>query len=226
MKKVGFVGGVSWVSTVDYYRYVNEQVNAKLGGLDFAECAIYSINFGELQRRGWLNAFELLRDACYRLKSSGVDAIVLCANTAHIFEDDLASAVELPIISIVSETAMAVKKKKIKTIGLIGTKVTMEHGFYAKKFQGHGLNVVVPEPEHIRNYIQETVKEELGRGISKQETKNRYIEIVDDLRNKGCEGIILGCTEIPLLLGQEDFSFPVFDSTRIHSNAIVDFIIS
>ncbi len=223
MKKIGLVGGISWVSTIDYYRYINEGVNKKLGGLNFSECIIYSLNFGDVQEKGWTNAYEVLLNACVGLKQSGADAIVLCANTAHLFADELQRKIGLPLIHIGTETAKAVKKQGIKKIGLLGTKFIMEMDFYRAKLEENGLDVLVPEKEETRNYIQHTVKEELGRGMINEQTRENYISIVQQLVERGAEGIILGCTEIPLLLSQEDFSIPVFDSARIHSQAIVDF---
>lgn len=226
MKKIGFVGGISWVSTLDYYKYVNEEVNKRLGGLNYAECIIYSLNFGDVQRVGWVNSFDLLLGACKKLKKSGVEAIVLCANTAHLFAKDLEAQIELPIISIVTETARHIVGKGITTVGLIGTKFTMELTFYREALEQFGLQVLIPESQEVRDYIQQSVKEELGRGVIKPETKARYISIINELNERGAQGIILGCTEIPLLIDEKDFSFLVFDSTKIHCKAIADFIVS
>lgn len=214
------------MSTIDYYRFINEGINERLGGLNYAECIIYSLNFGDIQERSWKNSFELLLNAGQSLKKSGADAIVLCANTAHLFADDLEDRIKLPIIHIVTETAKTVKKEGLEKVGLLGTKFTMEMEFYREKLEETGLQVLVPEKQETRDYIQHTVKEELGRGIINSDTKLNYIEIVNDLVASGAEGIILGCTEIPLLIGQEDFSIPVFDSTRIHSRAIVEYALS
>ena len=226
MKIVGLVGGISWVSTIDYYKFINEGINEKLGGLNFSECLIYSINFGDIQSQGWENANALLLNACQRLKRSGVDAIALCANTAHLFADELQDQIDLPIIHIVTETARAVKQQGLVTVGLLGTKFTMEMEFYSKKLKENGLNVLITEKQDTRNYVQHTLKEELGRGIINPETKGNYISIVEDLVDRGAEGIILGCTEIPMLIGQTDFSIPVFDTTKIHSQAIVEYALS
>jgi aspartate racemase len=226
MKKIGLVGGISWVSTMDYYKFINEGVNEKLGGLNFAECIIYSLNFGDIQEKGWENSFELLLNACESLKRSGVDAIVLCANTAHLFADKLLEKTGLPIIHIVMETAKAVRKQGLKKVGLLGTKFTMEMEFYRKKLEENGLEVLIPEKQETRDYIQHTVKEELGRGLIKAETKENYIAIVKDMVTRGTEGIILGCTEIPMLISQEDFSIPIFDTTKIHAQAIVEYALS
>ena len=226
MKKVGLVGGISWVSTIDYYKLINEGVNKKLGGLQFAECLIYSLNFGDIQEKTWHNSFHLLLNACLSLKKSGVDAIVLCANTAHLYADQLEKEIGLPLIHIGTETAKAITQKNLTTIGLLGTPFTMEMDFYKNRLKSFGLNVLIPEKQETRDYIQYVLKEELGRGIVNPDSKEKYIEIANELIVRGAEGIILGCTEIPMLIDQSDFSVPVFDTTKIHSEAIVDYILS
>jgi aspartate racemase len=226
MKKIGLVGGISWVSTLDYYKFINEGVNARLGGLNAAECMIYSLNFGDIQAKGWTNSFELLRRACEHLKNTGADSIVLCANTAHLFADELQDTVQLPILHIGTETAKAIRKAGFTKVGLLGTKFTMEMDFYKNKLQEYGLEVLIPENQETRDYIQHTVKEELGVGFINPETKTNYISIVEDLISCGAECIILGCTEIPLLISQVDFAIPVFDTTKIHCEAIVEYIVS
>jgi len=226
MKKIGLVGGISWVSTMDYYKFINEGVNSKLGGLNFAECVLYSLNFGDIQSVSWVNSFELLLNACESLKKSGVDSIVLCANTAHLFADKLQETIKLPIIHIGVETAKAVTKHGLNKVGLLGTKFTMEMDFYRNKLEKFGLEVMVPEKQETRDYIQLTVKEELGTGYINNETKKNYITIANELIERGSECIILGCTEIPMLISQDDFKIPVFDTTKIHSQAIVEYIVS
>ena len=226
MKKIGLVGGISWTSTVDYYRLINEGVNKRLGGLQSAECIIYSLNFATIQEQTWENSYDILLQACTTLKQSGIDGIALCANTAHLFIDQLAHAIQLPFIHIGEATALSVKNKGLKQIGLLGTKFTMELDFYRKKLEEYGLEVVIPVSQATRDYVQHTVKEELGKGIINPETRYNYISIMHELLNDGAEGIILGCTEIPLLIKQDDFSLPLFDTTKIHSEAIIDFILS
>ena len=226
MKKIGLVGGISWISTIDYYKLINEGVNKKLGGLQFAECLIYSLNFGDIQEKTWAHSYELLLNACLSLKKSGVDAIVLCANTAHMFADEIEKAIELPLIHIATETAKAIIKEKITTVGFLGTSFSMEMDFYKDRLKNFGLNVLIPENQKTRNYIQHVLKEELGRGIINPKSKENYIQIANELIKQGAEGIILGCTEIPLLIDQSHFSVPVFDTTKIHSEAIVAFIVS
>ena len=226
MKKIGLVGGISWVSTMDYYKFINEGVNLKLGGLNFAECIIYSLNFGDIQDKTWSNSFDLLLNACESLKRSGVDGIVLCANTAHLFADKLQEIIELPIIHIGVATAKAINKQGFKKVGLLGTKFTMEMDFYSNKLEEYGLEVLIPEKEATRNYIQQTLKEELGIGFINPETRINYISIVKELVDFGAECIVLACTEIPLLINQDDFTIPIFDTTKIHTQAIVEYIFS
>jgi aspartate racemase len=226
MKKIGLVGGISWVSTMDYYKFINEGINEKLGGLNFAECIIYSLNFGDIQAVSWDNSFDLLLNACESLKRSGVNSIVLCANTAHLFADQLQEKIQLPIIHIGVETAKAINKKGFKKVGLLGTKFTMEMDFYRQKLEAYGLEVIIPEKQETRDYIQHTVKEELGIGFINPETKSNYIAIVKELVDRGAECVILGCTEIPMLISQDDFTIPIFDTTKIHSEAIVAYAVS
>lgn len=223
MKKIGLVGGISWTSTLDYYRYINEGINKKRGGLHFAECIIYSLNFGDIQANSWENSFELLLKACESLKRSTVDGIALCANTAHLFADELEKETQLPFIHIAVATAAAVNLQGLKKVGLLGTKFTMEMSFYRAKLEAAGLEVIIPAKRKTRDYIQHTIKEELGIGLINPATKRKYISIVNELVALGAQCIILGCTEIPMLISQEDFSIPVFDTTKIHSQAIVEF---
>lgn len=225
MKKIGLVGGISWVSTMDYYKFINEGVNKRSGGLNAAECIIYSLNFGDVQAKGWNDAFDLLLNACESLKRSGVSGIALCANTAHLYVERIQEAIKLPIIDIRIETAKAITKQGFKKAGLLGTKFTMEQDFYKTKLESYGLEVLIPEKQETRDYIQYTVKEELGIGYINPETKTNYISIVNELIDRGAACIILGCTEIPLLLSQDDITIPVFDTTKIHSQAIIDYIL-
>ena len=226
MKKIGLVGGISWTSTLDYYKFINEGINEKLGGLNFAECIIYSLNFGDIYTQSWDNAYDLLYNACDSLKKSGVEGIALCANTAHLYADRLQEEINLPIISIVSETAKIITQKQFKKVGLLGTTFTMEMDFYINKLESFGLEVLIPEKQETRDYIQYTLREELGVGFINPESKVKYKEIVKDLVNSGVECIVLGCTEIPMLVSQDDFEIPVLDTTKIHCDAIVKFMVS
>lgn len=230
MRKIGLVGGMSWLSTIEYYRFINEGINAALGGSNFAECIIYSLNFDDLQKRisagNWDAVAELISDAGEKLKQAGAEAIMLCANTAHAVADQVAEKVQLPVIHIVTATADAINKKGLKKVGLLGTKFTMEMDFFKQKLRQHNIEPIIPEDQDTRNYIQHTLINELGKDIIKPETKQAYLSIIDQLIERGAEGIILGCTEIPLLIGQADVSVPVFDTTRIHSEVGVKFMLS
>ena len=226
MKKIGLVGGISWTSTLDYYKFINEGINKKLGGLNFAECIIYSLNFGDVYAQSWDNAYDLLYNACDSLKKSGVNGIALCANTAHLYADRLQEEINLPFVNIVSETAKIINLNQYKKVGLLGTQFTMEMDFYRNKLESFGLEVMIPEKQETRDYIQYTLREELGIGFINPETKIRYKQIITELINNSAECIVLGCTEIPMLVCQNDFEIPVFDTTKIHCDAIIDFILS
>lgn len=226
MKKIGLVGGISWVSTMDYYKFINEGINSKLGGLNFEECIIYSLNFGDIQQKSWESSFELLLSACKSLKKNNVDAIALCANSAHLFADKLQDKIKLPIIHIGTETAKIITKQKFIKVGLLGTKFTMEMDFYKNKLEEYGLEVIIPNKQETRDYIQYALKEELGIGYINPNTKKKYIAIANELVNNGVECIILSCTKIPMLINQEDFKIPIFDTTKIHSQAIVECALS
>ena len=226
MKKIGLVGGISWVSTLEYYKLLNEGVNGRLGGLHFAECLLYSLNFADVQAVGWENAYGLLREACARLQRGGADAIALCANTAHLFADRLEAELHLPLIHLVTETAQALRREGHATIGLLGTKFTMELPFYRDRLAAFGIQVLTPPMQDTRDYVQFTVKEELGRGLLKPETKARYVAIAQELVGRGATALVLGWTEIPLLLSQADFAVPVFDTVKIHTDAIVNYMVS
>ncbi|WP_026729252.1 aspartate/glutamate racemase family protein [Flavobacterium denitrificans] len=230
MRKIGLIGGISWVSTSDYYKLINEGINEKLGGLNFSECLIYSFNYADIKRNNenndWDSTFNMLLKGCEFLKSGGAEAIVLCANTMHFIADRLEEAIDIPIIHIATATAIEIQKQEIKKVGLLGTKFTMELDFFKNKLATKEIEVLIPEKQEDKDFIHYTIFEELGRGLVTDETKKRYIEISNELISKGAEGIILGCTEIPLVIKPEDLSVPVFDTALIHSKAAVDFQLS
>lgn len=230
MKIVGLVGGISWVSTGDYYKLINQGINEKLGGLNFSECLIYSFNYADIKRNNetnnWESTFKMLLKACQFLKQGGAEAIVLCANTMHFIADRLEAAIDLPIIHIATATAIEIEKKELKKVGLLGTKFTMELDFFKDKLLQKGIEAIIPKSEEDKDFIHTTIFEELGRGVVTSETKKRYLEIANQLIKDGAEGIILGCTEIPLVIKPEDLLVPIFDTAMIHSNAAVDFQLS
>ncbi|MFH7002565.1 aspartate/glutamate racemase family protein [Flavobacterium bizetiae] len=230
MKIIGLIGGISWVSTGDYYKLINQGINDKLGGLNFSECLIYSFNYADIKKNNenndWDSTFNLLLKGCQFLKQGGAEAIVLCANTMHFIADRLEAAIDLPIIHIATATAIEIEKKELKKVGLLGTKFTMELDFFKDKLLQKGIEAIIPKSEEDKDFIHTTIFEELGKGIVTSEIKKRYLEIANQLIKEGAEGIILGCTEIPLVIKPEDLAVPIFDTALIHSNAAVDFQLS
>lgn len=227
MKKIGLIGGISWSSTVDYYRIVNEAVNRRLGGLHFAECIIYSVNFDDFRncnvRHDWDGSHRLLSHAALQLRHAGAECIVLCANTAHIVAERIQESVGLPLIDIRAATAQAIQQQQLSRVELLGTVFTMELDFYREYLMRYGIETIVPANQADRAFIEHTLLHELGKGLIIGDTKSKYIQIAQQLIQQGAEGVILGCTEIPLLLQQEDFNVPVFNTTRIHAEAAVAF---
>ena len=228
MRKIGLIGGISWVSTADYYKYINEGINARLGGLNFAECIIYSFNYSDIKKNNeandWDKTLQMISTASVSLKNAGAEAIVLCANTMHLIADRLEKQINIPVINIAEATATEIKKKNLKKVALLGTKFTMELNFFTDKLKEREIQFIIPD-EDDRAFIHYTIFEELGRGTVLPESKQRYISIINKLQHKGAEGVILGCTEIPLLIKQEDVNIPIFDTTLIHANAAVDFML-
>lgn len=226
MKTLGLIGGISWVSTVDYYKLINQGINDKLGGLNFSQCIIYSFNYADIKKNNdtndWETTFQMVVEACNHLKSSGATGIVLCANTMHFIADRVEKEIGLPIIHIASATATEIEKAGLKKVGLLGTKFTMELNFFKSKLIDKGIEAIIPNDKD-REFVHQTIFDELGKGIVTEQTKQRYLEIITDLINNGAEGIILGCTEIPLVIQQPDISVPIFDTALLHSKAAVEF---
>ncbi len=226
MKIIGLIGGISWHSTQDYYRYINEGVYEKSGGLEYPRLIIHSMNYGEIKRNNdagnWDATFGLLAEACENMKAGGAEAIVLCANTMHLLADRIEEKVKLPVINIAAETADVISKQGLNKVALLGTKFTMEKTFFTDKLKAKNIEAIIPG-DADREFIHWTIFEELGRGIISAESNSKYISIINKLILKGAQGVILGCTEIPLLIKQGDVPIPVFDTTKIHSDAAVRF---
>lgn len=226
MKILGLIGGFSWVSTLDYYRAINQGINEKLGELNFAECMIYSFNYQDIKRNNdaeeWDKTLQMLTKAALGMKAAGAEAIVLCANTMHLIADRLQQDAGLPVIHIAIATAEAIKQQGLSKVGLLGTKFTMERPFFRDKLAERNIEVLIPGDVE-RHRMHYTIFEELGRNIMKPETKQFYIGEINKLVERGAEGIILGCTEIPLLISQADVDIPLFDTALIHSKAAVEF---
>jgi aspartate racemase len=229
MKTIGLIGGMSWESTSVYYSYINRLVQNELGGLHSARCLLYSFDFEEiaaLQRSGdWEMATEKMIEAAKFLEKGGADCIVICTNTMHLMAEDLQKACKIPVIHIVECAVEEIKKQGIDSVGLLGTKFTMEQPFYKKILEKNGIEVLVPEEED-RELVHEVIFGELCRGEFKGESKTAYLDIINRLEKKGVQGIILGCTEIPLLISQEDCRLPLFDTTFIHASKAVRFALS
>jgi aspartate racemase len=226
MKILALIGGTSWVSTIDYYKYINEGVNQQLGWIYYSRCIVHSFNYGEIKNLGDAGNFNEIRDqfiaACLNMKEGGAEGIVLCANTMHMFADELEQATGMPVIHIATATAKAINEQGLTTVGLLGTKPTMTMDFYKQKLATNGIDTIIPDAADM-DFVHNTIFEELGKGQFTDATKQRYLHIIDRLVTKGAQGIILGCTEIPMLLTQADVAVPVFDTTRIHAAAAVAF---
>ena len=229
MKTIGLVGGTGWISTIDYYRIINQEVNKRIGGQTTGKILLYSVDFGEIDAfhaKGDLDGVgALLTDAAKKLVSIGADCILLCANTMHMHAERVQAAVPVPLIHIVEATAKQIWAKGMNKIGLLGTKMTMEREFYRKKLNDAGIEVVIPEKEE-RDFVQRTINDELVKTLLLPKSRQGFLDVIQKLQTQGAQGIILGCTEIPLLIKQEDTSIPVFDTTQIHSLAAVDFALS
>jgi len=227
MKTIGLIGGMSWESSIEYYRIMNEATKARLGGLHSAKSLMYSVDFAEvevLQHQGrWAEAAHLLVDAAQRLERGGADFIVLCTNTMHKVAEEIQAAVQIPLLHIADPTAQQVKASGIQEIALLGTRFTMEEEFYKGRLsQKCGLHVHIPNAQE-RELIHRVIYEELVVGEIRQHSKEQYLGIIERMIVQGVEGVILGCTEIGLLIHQQDSQVPLFDTTRIHAEAAVEY---
>jgi aspartate racemase len=227
MKRIGLLGGMSWESSAEYYRIINELTRDTLGSLYSAKSLMATVNFDEIKKlqyeNKWSEAAELLAEEARGLERGGADCIILCTNTMHKLADDIQAAVKIPLIHIADGTAEKIKAAGLKKIGLLGTIFTMEHDFYKGRLvEKYGLEVLVPN-ESDRPIINDVIYKELVQGKVNPASKAEYVRIMEQLVVDGAEGIILGCTEIMLLVGQQDSSVPVFDTTTLHAVAAVEF---
>lgn len=226
MKTIGLVGGTGWISSAEYYRIINEEINKRSGGIDFARCILYSVNYAEIDAFNKQNNIEgvynLISDAALKLVGSGADFIILCANTLHQFVEKLEQEIDIPIIHIAEAAADEITRKKMSKIGLLGTKQTMEMDFYKSRLKERGIDTMVPDLND-RDFIQKTISDELLKGVFSDDSRYRFIEISRKLNKRGADGIVLGCTEIPLLLKQEDINIPIINTLIVHAMAAVDF---
>lgn len=227
MKTIGLIGGMSWESSAEYYRIINQEVKARLGGLHSAKSVMVSVDFAEIEalqvEDRWDESGAMLADAARSLERAGADCVVICTNTMHLVSDAVREAVSLPLIHIADATAERIRAAGLQSVGLLGTRFTMEKDFYKGRLvEAFGLEVLVPD-EPGRTAVHDTIYQELVLGIINDDSRERFKAVIGDLAARGAQGVILGCTEIPLLIKAEDSPIPIFDTTLIHAQAAVDF---
>nr|MBF0683029.1 aspartate/glutamate racemase family protein [Pseudomonas sp.] len=230
MKTIGLIGGMSWESTIPYYRQINQSIKERLGGLHSAKVVLYSVDFHEIERLqhagDWEAAGQLLAAAARALELAGADFLVLCTNTMHKVAPAIEAAVRIPLFHIADPTAEAIKDAGLSTVGLLGTRFTMEQAFYKDRLrERHGLQVLIPN-QADREVIHRVIYQELCLGRVVEESRAEYRRIMADLVDQGAEGIVLGCTEISLLVAQQDSTVPLFDTTTIHARKAAEWAIS
>ncbi|MCB4333815.1 MULTISPECIES: aspartate/glutamate racemase family protein [Bacillus] len=220
MKTIGLIGGMSWESTSEYYRIINEEIKERLGGLHSAKCLINSVDFEEIERcqssGDWDGAGEILGNAAYSLQKGGADFIIICTNTMHKVVEKIKEKIDIPVLHIADATAKEIKRKDIQKVGLLGTKYTMEQDFYKSRIEEHDIKVIVPSGTN-REKVNEVIYTELCLGKIVVQSREYYKRVIEELVQEGAQGIILGCTEIGLLIKQENISVPIFDTTHIHA---------
>jgi len=225
MKTIGLLGGMSWESTALYYDMINLEISRRLGGLNSGKIAMFSVNFDEiekLQHEGkWDELGEILSDSAKKVEAAGADFLVLCTNTMHKVADKIESSINIPMLHIAEATADVVQKNRFKKVGLLGTKFTMEQYFYKGKLHDRYIDVLIPEKKDIK-IVHTVIYNELCAGKVEDASKKEYLRIINDLASKGAEAVILGCTEIGMLVKQEDTAIPLLDTTIIHAKAAVD----
>jgi aspartate racemase len=226
MKTIGMIGGTGWPSTLEYYKIINQETNRRLGGLNSAKIMLSSFNYDEIdalnKKDDHAGVYKMVLEAAERLKKVSVDFLILCANTMHQYVDALEKETGLKVAHIADATTKEIKRKSLSKIGLLGTRFTMEMDFYTKRLNQSGIESLVPE-KHDRDFIHTAIMDELLKEQFKQETKKKFLSIISELQVKGADGIVLGCTEIPLLIKQQDTNLPVFNTLEIHAKAAVDF---
>lgn len=230
MKTIGLIGGISWESSLEYYRIINETTNSRLGGFHSAKCLMYSVDFHEIEKlqhqSKWDELTDIMVSTAERLKRGGADFIVICANTMHRDADAIENKAGIKVLHIAEATGEKIVQQGIKRVGLLGTKFTMEQDFYKKVLKDNfNLDVIIPD-DNEREIIHYVIFKELCKGIINETSKAKYQEIINNLKMKGAEGVILGCTEIPLLIKQADVTLPIFDTTMIHAVSAVEYALN
>lgn len=221
MKTIGLIGGMSWESTVTYYQMINDTIKEQMGGLHSAKILLYSVDFAEIeecQAKGeWDKSADILSEAARKLESAGADFIVICTNTMHKVVPAIQKKIAIPIIHIADATADELIRNNIHKVALLGTKYTMVQDFYKDRILKRGINVIIPEEKDIE-FVNHVIYDELCLGIINEESKKEFVRVIEALKEQGAEGVILGCTEIGLLIQQADSPLPVFDTTQIHAH--------
>jgi aspartate racemase len=229
MKPIGLIGGLTYVSTIDYYRYINELANQKLGDAEYVEVILHSVNFGEIKKLteadDWESMSKIICKAAKNIENDGAGCVLIGANTMHKIADEIQSAIKIPVIHIAEATGKEISKQGLKKVGLLGTKYTMQLRFYADKLARFGIETIIPEQEDVE-YINYTIYYEFSKNIFTDEARASYLKIISKLKARGAEGIIAGCTEIPTLIKQSDIDIPLFDTVKIHSAAGVEFAVN
>lgn len=228
MKTIGLIGGTSWISTVEYYRAINLEVNQRLGGSSSARLLLYSVNHAEFHANDdtdWDDVADRLAAIAMTLEKAGADCLLLCANTMHMVSDSVQARIDIPLIHIAVQTAKEIRKRNIEKVALLGTRFTMEESFFKDKLCEEGVTALMPD-DADRAFINSSIFSELAKGIFTPQTKERYIRIIDKMIGEGAGGVILGCTEIPLLVNEKDLSVPAFDTGAIHAHAAVEFALA
>lgn len=230
MKTIGLIGGMSWESSLEYYRIINETVKLKLGGLHSAQCLMYSVDFEEIEllqcQNKWDELTHIMVSISKKLKDGGADFIIICTNTMHKMANDIENKVGIKVLHIAEVVGEEIIQNGMKQVGLIGTKFTMEQDFYKRVLKEKcDIDVIIPD-ENEREIIHKIIYHELCEGIINDTSKEKYIKIINNLALKGAQGVVLGCTEIPLLIKQEDVNIPVFDTTTIHAISAVEYALA
>ena len=229
MKTIGLIGGMSWESTVTYYQLINEEVHKRLGGLHSAKIVLWSVEFDEVEKcqssGDWDKSARILYEKARGVAKGGADVVLICTNTMHKVAQEVAASVQIPLLHIADATFESLDCKNIRRVGLLGTKYTMQQDFIKGRLAERGLEVLIPEDNDME-MINRVIFDELCVGKILPESKRKFLKVIEKLQNRGAEGVILGCTEIGLLVKQADTDLPVFDTTEIHAKAAVEFALS
>jgi aspartate racemase len=225
MKVIGLIGGLSWESSSEYYRLINQETRKRLGGLNSAKVLIYSVNHHEINeledKDRWEELIEIMIDSARRLEKGGADFVLICCNAMHKIAEQIQDAIKIPLIHIADAAAEAVKHARLSNIGLLGARAVMEEGFIKDNLVTTGLKVLIPT-ENDREFINHVIFNELAYGNVVEESREKALEIIEQLKTAGAQGVVLGCTELPLLIREEDSVLPLFDTLRLHAQRAVD----